>query len=174
MSLRFKLAAITSATLLAAGLGVALAAPASAVNDQPLCIITNQECAIDSAANLGAVVDMSQGAGGVWDVPSGHGQISLSGGGVNGQPLCMKADYGHTSHGNGNPIVLASCSGADAEEWYAEPYNHDGYHFTYYFNGANINDCLNDHYSLGKANVAPCNAANANPNYNELWLPYHP
>jgi hypothetical protein len=40
-SLKFKLAAITSATIIAVGLGVAIAAPASAVDNQFLCYVSS-------------------------------------------------------------------------------------------------------------------------------------
>lgn len=168
MSLRFKLAAITSAALLAAGLGVALAAPASAVNNQFMCVDAtngnNPQCASPSARMSGATIQMTQAAGTTWNAPPVRGQISIVGGGTNGQQLCMQVDYGHTIGGNGNPIILASCSGRAAEVWIAEAF--DGR--TYYINEANLNECLNDHAQLHRANAAPCNATK--PNFNELWF----
>ena len=146
MSMRFKLAALASATLLAASVGIGLAAPAFAANNQEMYVDTNNNAyfAYVSSDSTGTYVQATDDNGITkWDVPTSSGEISTY---STSPHLCMSVD---TSN---NRIHLETCNSNVDEEWTAH-LDGDGYWF---FNAAS-NDCLNAHWQVSELNVASCN-----------------
>ena len=163
MSLRIKLAAITSAMLLAGGLGVALAAPASAVDNQSFCvypsngIVKTPYCATPAGSNqTGLNIDMDRN-GGIfhWNVPPSSGQISTYSG---GSPVeCMQVDASEA-----NEVLTAPCQGRASEEWTAIGEGNGNVEFKNHDDGLCLNT-KNDSFHL-------LNAATCNGGTNELFF----
>jgi hypothetical protein len=119
MSLRIKFAAFTSAMLVSGGMGVALAAPAFAVDNQVLCVhpsngvVNVSYCANPTGSNApGLNVYMEANSLFTWNVPPKSGQISTSDGGSPKE--CMEVNA--KVH---NAIFLEPCKGKASEEWKA-------------------------------------------------------
>jgi len=145
MSVRYKVATISSATMIAAGMGaVVFAAPASAVNNTTLCAKDGGgviQCAVDTPLVSGTFVAMKHGQASLVNVPSSSGQISTTNG------LCFTIDTGAS-----NRIHLEVCSGAADAEWTASSISGG----TQYKN-PHTGLCLNDHYQVGQLNATTCN-----------------
>jgi hypothetical protein len=146
LSLRFKLGALVSATMLAAGLGIGFAAPAFAVNNQEMYVDTNNNAYFVYAPHdsVGTYVEVTSTAGITkWDVPTNTGEISTY---SRSPHLCMQVNASN------NRIQLEACNGNVAEEWDAHSQGAG-----YWFYNAYSNDCLNAHWQASQLNVAPCN-----------------
>jgi hypothetical protein len=145
MQLKTKLAAGASAVVLAVGLGVALAGPAAAKDDQGLCVNAikyGEMCGeqTTSSGQLEMLPDPGFNGYYLFDTPSGTGQINTLGSG------CLEVV-------NSSGVVEAKpCAGAAAEEWTAEP-SGDGA----YYRNDHYALCLNDQYYNYVVNAAPCN-----------------
>jgi hypothetical protein len=146
LSLRFKVAALGSATALAISLGIGLASPALAVNGKLMYVDSDNTAYFVYAPtdSVGTYLQASDDAGRTqFDVPTGTGEISTY---STNPHLCMQIN------GSNNRIQLATCSGGVYEEWTAHSLN-GGYWF---YNSA-LNLCLNAHWQVSQLNAAPCN-----------------
>ena len=141
--MRFKVAAITAATLLGAGLAtVGYATPALAVTNASFCAL-DQNSHLDCAYKNGSYVDMESAPGGLWNYPvSGTHEIEEP-----GNVYCMTVDSSNMR------IVLDKCTGATDQEW-AVTTTDIGYSYKNKADGK----CLNDHYQLNQLNVTTCSA----------------
>ena len=158
MRMKFKLAAITSATMLAGTIGVLIATPALANDNIYMCNFDSKSVELCMYAHgSGPSIGMDQYKNGVSAVElnaptSGKGQISLD-----GTSTCLEV-------GSSDSIVVATCAGKSAEEWTATETPDKG---LYKYKNASDNLCLNDKYYDSVPNVAACSSGASNAN--EDW-----
>jgi hypothetical protein len=170
MSVRFKLAAIASATLLTAGLAAAFAAPAFANGQNgAMCVFNTknyEQCAMHSTEGQAIpMVTYKEGAPppDTWNAPGLNSIGQISEYGVS-PAMCMQIIGGLT--GSINDLVEARpCTSSPYAEWQAIPVP-PGYGDRIYYWNAKYNLCLNDVYYDGKLNAETCDIGN----YNQYFL----
>jgi hypothetical protein len=165
--LRFKVAAVISATLLAAGVAVSFAPTAFAADDQTMCVndlAGHVQCAdLDVSTGFVDSANVSSSPSGTdyhWNVnttSSGYHQISSVNTSVTG---CM-AFLGPSLP----QIEIEGCDGTAYEEWEIVGTSATGQ--VVLQNEAFPGDCLNDHYQVDEVDAAPCNDGP-----DEVWASY--
>jgi hypothetical protein len=152
MQLRFKLTAIASAMVVAAGMGIAgiaLAGPAAASNNVVFCVLhlPNTTLCAASQDDHGSDVTLSRCGCQAWDVPATSGEISAVG---DSPSECMQV-------GPKDFVIEESCSGHSSEEWTASKAQTKG---KMLFKNKSDNLCLYGQYSGFTVKVAGCNSSN--------------
>jgi hypothetical protein len=134
--------------VLAAGVAVAFAGPASAVTGVRMCVLNlanprATQCAVQHGLNRN--ITMASGTGQTsWDVPeTGTHEIELAG---SNNTDCMTVV-------SGNTVQVKTCSAASSQEWAVSTASNGDFIFK---SRSVSGDCLNDHFQVGLLNVAPC------------------